>query len=276
MKSKKLSLSNVPSLRYPIITLTTDYGLQDYFSGSVKGVLLQMVPGATIIDITHEIPPFDILSAAFVIKEAYSTFPPGTIHLVVIDPGVGTSRREIIVSHKDHLFVAPDNGVLTYITQTRQCQVYEILNKPPLILKASPTFAGRDHFAKIAGYLAKGYSPDHLGRKIDNDVRFSGLVPIKARSHLSGKIVYIDRFGNAITNITRTELNGISGKMTVNVKRYRWSGLKESYTKGDRAIGNLIINSSGHLEIFIPNESAQKQFKLKLLDNVSLKWGGNT
>ncbi len=231
-----------------------------------------MAPGATLIDITHEIPPFDVLSASFVIKEAYSNFPDGTIHLVVVDPGVGTSRREIIVSCESHLFVAPDNGVLTYITQTRQCQVYEVLNKPPLMLKTSPTFAGRDRFAKIAGYLAIGYPPDQLGRKIDDDIRRDGLVPIKIRSHLSGKIVYIDRFGNAITNITRTELNGIFGEITVSVKKYRWIGLKESYAKGDRDTGNLIINSSSQLEIFIPNENAQKRFNLKLLDSVSLHW----
>ncbi|MFQ5949402.1 MAG: S-adenosyl-l-methionine hydroxide adenosyltransferase family protein, partial [Nitrospiria bacterium] len=184
-----------------IITLTTDFGIRDYFVGSLKGVLLQRVPNARLIDITHETPRHDIISAAFVVNEIYRTFPQGAIHLVVVDPGVGTERKKLIVSKEGHLFVAPDNGVLTYLFKEEGSRVYEVVDTRHLTFSNSPTFAGRDHFAPIVASLAVGILPEALGREISDYQCIKGLYPERKGSDLVGKIVYFDHFGNAITNL---------------------------------------------------------------------------
>jgi len=251
----------------PIITLTTDFGSRDYFVGSMKGVLLRIVPNARLIDITHEIPRHDIVSAAFVINEIYRTFPQGTIHLVVVDPGVGTERKKLIVSKKGQLFVAPDNGVLTYLYREKETRIYEVVDTPYLTFSNSPTFAGRDHFAPIAASLAAGIHPEALGREISDYQRIEGLTPESMGSDLAGKIVYFDHFGNAITNLTESVLKK-SVRFEVRIKGHSFQGLKRNYAEGDEEEGNLIINSSGHLEIFIPRKSAKEALKLNILDDL--------
>jgi S-adenosylmethionine hydrolase len=257
----------------PIITLTTDFGLSDYFVGSVKGVLLQRAPGVRLIDITHEIPPQDLITAAFVLKEASLYFPKGTVHLVVVDPGVGTDRRKIIAAEREQLYVAPDNGLLTYILQREGCRVYVVGETPLLPLEMSPTFAGRDHFAPIAALLAKGTPPDAFGPEIKDPVIIEGLLPKTGKGQMTGKIVYIDRFGNAITNVTEADLSVLfdASNLALRVKGVRLVGLKRNYAEGERGTGNLILNSSGHLEIFVPRGSARDLLGLCLLDEVVIE-----
>lgn len=255
----------------PIITLTTDFGLNDYFVAVLKGVLLQALPSAKLIDVTHNIPRHDIISAAFVLKEMSPCFPEGSIHLVVVDPGVGTSRRKIIMTHKGQCFVAPDNGVLTYYLKEAGSQVFEVLDSSHLKFEPSPTFAGRDHFVPIAAALAKGISPKDLGEKISDPCYLGDLFPFKKENHLIGKIVYFDHFGNAITNLTRESLSGKlknPHNLTIQFNKYHLLGLKGNYTEGLEGEGNLILNSSDHLEIFVPGKSAKEYFKLKLMDEV--------
>lgn len=264
----------------PIVTLTTDFGLSDYFVGSVKGVLLRetLQPGAPairLVDITHQIPRHDILSGAFVINEAYRYFPAGSVHLVVVDPGVGTERREIIAAHAGHLFVAPDNGILTYLFQVQdeETVVYQVKKTSFLNLKESATFAGRDHFAPVAALLAQGIGPEELGEPIADYKRIEGLSPRRAGADLIGNIVYFDTFGNAITNVTGALLKeaGLEKEIRLSLSGKEIREIRKRYADGEKGIGNLIINSSGRLEIFSPRESARALLKLELLDEVYLK-----
>lgn len=271
-KGKKGAERAKPALA-PIVTLTTDFGTDDYFVGSVKGVLLGYRPDLQIIDITHQVPPHDIVSAAFIIKEAYRYFPLESVHLVVVDPGVGTDRKKIIVSHRSHTFVAPDNGVLTYITRMAGSAVYEVRDTPFFQFKTSPTFAGRDHFAPLAAFLAQGDAPEKFGKKTDDYCRLEALFPEERSGRYAGKIVYIDRFGNAITNFTERELERTASreKAAIQIKGHRLTGLKRNYAEGEPGRGNLIVNSSGHIEIFVPAQSARSALKLSLLDDVTLE-----
>jgi len=263
---------------WPIVTLTTDFGLSDYFVGSVKGVLLREtlssgLPAVRLVDITHQIPRHDILSGAFVINEAYRYFPAGSIHLVVVDPGVGTERRELIASHAGHLFVGPDNGVFTYIFQAGETKVYQVKKPSFLNLNESATFAGRDHFAPIAALLAGGVPPEKLGEPISDCKRIEGLSPWRAGADLVGKIVYFDQYGNAITNVTGAALKeaGRRGEIFASLAERKIEGIRKSYAEGQKGAGNLIINSSDRLEIFTPGESARALLKLALLEEVYLK-----
>lgn len=257
----------------PIITLTTDFGLSDYFVGSVKGVLLRQAPGVRLVDITHDIPPQDLISAAFVLKEISSYFPSGTVHLSVVDPGVGTDRRKIIAVEEGQFFVAPDNGLLTYLVQRNGCRVYSVDETPLLAFKKSPTFAGRDHFAPIAALLARGASPEALGHEIRDAVRIEGLSPEVKGERIFGKVVYLDRFGNAIINVTDDLLHSSIGsqKIMLRFKGGSLAGLKKNYAEGEKRSGNLIVNSSRHLEIFVPGGSAQELLGFRLLDEVIIE-----
>lgn len=274
MKYSKLNLSNPDSLESvkerdhgPIITLTTDFGTQDYFAGSMKGRLLSQAPDARIIDITHDIPRHDIVSGAFIVKETYQNFPQKTIHLIVVDPGVGTDRRKLIVVKEGQFFVAPDNGVLTYLYQEEGSRTFEVRDTGSIRFKKSPTFAGRDHFAPIAALLASGRLPEELGREIADYRYMRELFPESLGHDLAGKIVYFDHFGNAITNLSNTVLKN-RDDFKVQLKGYSLLGIKENYAEGEKGKGNMIINSSGHLEIFVPKESAKETLALNLLDDL--------
>lgn len=258
-------------MQSPVITLTTDFGLRDYFVGSVKGVLLRHIPSAQLVDITHDIPRHDIMSGAFVINEAFRCFPSGTIHIVVVDPGVGTIRRKIVVETNGHFLVAPDNGILTYILQKERCQVYEVENTQHLGLEKSATFAGRDHFAPIAAVLAKGVLPEKMGVKINDSYQINSLNYEKIGERLIGKIVYFDHFGNAITNLTRGALADKlthSECLTAKLNDLALTDIKNCYEEGLEEDGNLIINSSGYLEIFSLRKSAREILKLNLMDTI--------
>jgi S-adenosyl-L-methionine hydrolase (adenosine-forming) len=188
----------------PIVTLTSDFGLNDHFVGTMKGVILTIAPEAKIIDICHSVQPFDILDGALTIAQAYSYFPAGTIHVVVVDPGVGTARRPLMVSTEKHYLVAPDNGVLSLILDREErVRVRHVTGQHYFLQPVSNTFHGRDVFAPVAGYLAKGIEGEKLGDEISDYVRFSAPKPKAAgEKTLRGVILKVDRFGNLITNFT--------------------------------------------------------------------------
>jgi S-adenosyl-L-methionine hydrolase (adenosine-forming) len=187
-----------------LITLTTDFGLNDHFIGTIKGVLLSIVPEATIVDICHSVQAFDVLDGALTISQAYSYFPAGTIHVVVVDPGVGTGRRPIILTAEGYKFVGPDNGVLSMIYDREdRISVRHVTSEHYSLQPVSNTFHARDIFAPIAGYLAKGVEADRFGEEISDYVRFSAPRPKPAEGNtLRGVVLKVDRFGNLITNIT--------------------------------------------------------------------------
>ena len=184
-----------------LITLTTDFGTSDHFVGAMKGVIAEIAPAARVIDITHEITPYNILEGAFVIAEAAPSFPKGTIHVVVVDPGVGSDRRALLVESGGQFFVAPDNGVLSMIFARGPHKVRALLN-PKLALKnVSRTFHGRDIFAPAAAHLARGAKPAQFGKLIQDYVRIEGMEPAGiAPNAWRGAILKADRFGNLITN----------------------------------------------------------------------------
>jgi S-adenosylmethionine hydrolase len=187
-----------------IITLTTDFGLNDHFVGAMKGVILEIAPEAQIIDISHAVQPFDILDGALTISQAYSYFPSGTVHMVIVDPGVGTARRPVLMTGDRHMFVAPDNGVLSLIyDREERISVRHVTAEHYFLQPGSNTFHARDIFSPVAAYLAKGVEPDRFGDEITDYVRFGAPRPKPVDEHtLRGVILKVDRFGNLITNIT--------------------------------------------------------------------------
>ena len=192
--------------RVPVITLLTDFGTADYFVGAVKGAILSVNPAAVITDVTHEIPPQDIEAAAFTMLAAYPAFPPETIHVAVVDPGVGSTRRPIIVKAGRSLFVGPDNGLFTYIYDREPShQTFHITAEKYFRPSPSTTFHGRDIFAPVAAALSKGVKPEAFGPVIADEVRLANsLTPkVLATGRVEARIIHIDRFGNCITNITR-------------------------------------------------------------------------
>jgi len=191
----------------PIITLTTDFGSNDHFVGVMKGVILDIVPDAQIVDICHSVQAFDVLDGALTISQAYSYFPTRTVHVVVVDPGVGTARRPILASSDKHHFVAPDNGVLSLVyAREERMHVRHITSEHYFLQPVSNTFHARDIFAPVAAYLAKEVDTLKFGEEIEDYVRFAAPKPKAVDANrLRGVILKVDKFGNLVTNITKQD-----------------------------------------------------------------------
>jgi S-adenosyl-L-methionine hydrolase (adenosine-forming) len=245
-----------------IITLTTDYGTDDHLVGTLKGVILKINPEVTIVDITHKVAPFDLLDGALTIGAAYSYFPPKTIHVVVVDPGVGTERRPILVSGQNQYFIAPDNGVLSVIYEREQNVVVRHANAEHYYLQPlSNTFHGRDVFAPVAAWLSKGYQTASMGDEINDFKRFALPKPKAADGGLKGVVLRIDAFGNLITNFRAQDLpettgNGASIKMQVGA--HEVTSLVSTFAKGKAGVPIAYFGSSGYLEIALNKGNASK------------------
>jgi S-adenosylmethionine hydrolase len=188
----------------PVIALLSDFGSRDHYAATMKGVILGICPDVTLIDISHDIPPHDVLAAALELAAAYKHFPAGTIFLTVIDPGVGSSRRGLAADTGDYRFVAPDNGVLTTVFQeTPPRKVVELTERRYARPTVSRTFEGRDRFAPAAGWIAKGIQLPALGRPVSDYHRLAIPVPEPGADALTGAVLRVDRFGNAVSNIDR-------------------------------------------------------------------------
>src|SRR5680860_71176 len=212
-----------------LVTLVTDFGDVDYFVPSMKGVMLGINSQIRIVDLTHRIPAHGVEQAAFFLKSCYQYFPDGTVHVVVVDPAVGSSRRAILASTSRHFFLAPDNGVLSYVLQEEtSVEVRSIENKQYRLDSAGGTFDGRDLFAPSAAWLTKGQVPGSYGRLIHDYVTLPSDPPRMQLQALHGRIVYVDHFGNAMTNITMADIETFRS-----VTKKEYSGLK---------IGDVVIN----------------------------------
>lgn len=186
-----------------IITLTTDFGYQDHYVSAMKAVILGITPDVRLIDISHQIPPQDTMAGAWVVRNSAMLFPPGTVHLVVVDPTVGTERQPVALKINDQLFVGPDNGIFSLIAEDFDYRAVA-LDNPEFWRKdgnQSNTFHGRDIFAPVAAHLSKGCSFDELGQPLDSLVTYRWAVPISDKDGIQGWVVHIDRYGNLITNI---------------------------------------------------------------------------
>jgi S-adenosylmethionine hydrolase len=261
-------------LSSPVITLLTDFGTADYFVAAVKAVILSSNPQARIVDITHDIPPQVIEAAAFTLLAVYSSFPAGTIHVAVVDPGVGSSRRPILIKCGQQFFVGPDNGILSYVCdRVDSLKAFEITNEKYFRHPVSPTFNGRDVFAPVAAALSLGVKPAKLGTEITDFVRLPSLKTTTSEDgKLLARIIHIDRFGNCVTNITPNDLTPkmISAGATLrlrgkSVKSFRHH-FAETTTARDKVFG--IWGSAGFLELAAANESAAKILRAQRGDAV--------
>jgi hypothetical protein len=248
--------------RKPIVTLTTDFGLNDHFVGTMKGVILGVEPNAQIIDISHSVQPFDVLDGALTISQAYNYFPSGTVHMVIVDPGVGTARRPIIVTSERHHFVAPDNGVLSLVYQREQrLHARHITAEHYNLQPVSQTFHARDIFSPVAGYLAKGVDPEKFGEEVTDFVRFNSpkAKPVN-ESTLRGIVLKADRFGNLITNITPEDAPMLftepAAAFKIVVGKREVTEIKTTYADGAPGEVFGILGSMGFLEIAANRASA--------------------
>ena len=266
--------------RKPIITLTTDFGLNDHFVGTMKGVILSIEPEAEIIDICHSVQAFDVLDGALSISQAYSYFPSGRVHMVVVDPGVGTARRPIVVTSERHHFVAPDNGVLSLIYQREdRLSVRHVTGEHYFLQPVSQTFHGRDIFSPVAAYLAKGVDPMKFGDEVTDFVRFSAPKPKPANEHtLRGVVLKVDRFGNLITNITPQDAPMLFGANPSGFKIVLGSReiteIKESYAQGTPGEVFGILGSMGFLEIAANRGAAAQLLGVGKGTEVNIVLGG--
>lgn len=244
----------------PTITLTTDFGTSDHFVGTMKGVILGIQPRATLVDITHDLPAFEILDGAFVIAQAYRYFPKGTVHLVVIDPGVGTERRPILVEAAGQYFIGPDNGTFTMIYDRESHRVRAITNTKYFLPARSTTFHGRDVFAPSAAYLAAGRRPSTFGKRIQDYVQLHLSKPIQtARRVWSGAVLKVDRFGNLVTNLHIDEFpHARTQSFELSVGLRRIYGLAATFADCPRDEPSVLIGSSGYLEVVINQSSAAR------------------
>ncbi len=241
-----------------IITLTSDFGLQDHYVSAMKAAMLEVAPEARMIDVSHEIPPQDIMAGAWVIRNAAFMFPKNSVHLVVVDPGVGTSRNPVVVKMNGHYFVGPDNGIFSLLYDEYEYEAVRLNNAEFWRNQRSGTFDGRDIFGPVAAHLSKGVPMSELGEPIKEMVVYHWAVPIGDKDGLQGWVLHIDRFGNLVTNISESLMKEYVGNRKVKV-----------YV-GNTVIGNIVttfgdveegdpavfLGSSGMLEIGINKGNA--------------------
>lgn len=255
------------------ITLTTDFGTRDWFVGTMKGVILGIQPGATVVDITHEVRAGDIRGGAFALAAAWRFFPKGTIHVVVVDPGVGSTRKAIAVQAAEHCFVGPDNGVLSWALAKQKVRAIHALENGAYFLRpVSRTFHGRDVFAPVAAHLSRGVPIGKLGPALRDFVRLAWPEPRKLRGCVQGEVVYVDHFGNAITNLRGGMLRGSKwGVCEVRDGSRRRCPVKRFYQAVPLGSPVALVGSSGFLEIAVNGGSAEKALGLKVGTRVLLE-----
>ena len=262
-----------------MITLLTDFGTQDTYVGVMKGVILSINPEARIVDLSHDIEPQDIVQAAYLIKSSYPYFPQGTIHIIVVDPGVGSHRNLIALKASGHFFLAPDNGVLNLILKHDPVEaLVQIENREFMLDPVSRTFHGRDIFAPVAAYLSKGTDISELGPifSLETIVDFPAIEPqANSNGTLTGTVISIDRFGNLITNIEETILTecfpGVSQKsLIIEMNGRLINGVSEFYDSVPKNSGLALIGSGGYLEISVNCGNAQQHYHVGKGESVNI------
>ena len=246
----------------PLITLTTDFGTRDGYVGAVKGAILSICPSARLIDVAHDVPPQDLTGAAWTLRRALPFYPPGTIHVVVVDPGVGTARRAVAIKVAGMTLIGPDNGLFSLALDDLgrdglRCR--EITN--PAVRRDDPatTFDGRDVFGPAGAWLARGFPFEELGPEVTDLKEHPTPRPVREGASLRGEVVAVDHFGNMVTNITRAELAGAT-RLTLRLQDgdAEVNGLYTNYEDAPARTPVLLIGSSGYLEIAVGNGSASR------------------
>ncbi len=249
-----------------IITLTTDYGLNDHLVGTLKGVILKINPEATIVDITHSVAPFDLLDGALSIGSAYAYFPARTIHVVVVDPGVGTERRPLLVTANNQYYVAPDNGVLSMIFEREEDTVVRHITAEHYYLQpVSKTFHGRDIFAPVAAWLSKGWQTASMGEEITDFKKFAMPKPKSADGVVKGIVMRVDAFGNLITNFRVEDLPEsalTNGELNLQVGTQAVSRMVPTFASGNAGEAVAYVGSSGFVEIAVNKGNASRTLSI--------------
>jgi S-adenosyl-L-methionine hydrolase (adenosine-forming) len=254
-----------------VITLTTDFGTRDWFVGAMKGVILSIAPAATVIDLTHDLPPSDIRGGAFALAARFPYFPKGSVHVAVVDPGVGSRRRAIAAQTDKGVFVGPDNGVLSWaLAKAKIAAIHALVNKAYFLQPVSRTFHGRDVFASVAAHLSRGVPIGKFGPALKDFIRLDWPEPRARKGQFEGQIVYIDRFGNAITNLEGRGMNSVQGSCEVYGKRRRVCPVKAYYQAVAPKTAVALVGSSGFFEIAINGGSAEMALGIEIGTRVVL------
>lgn len=257
-----------------IVTLITDFGTQGEYSGGMKGAILRVNPCCQVVDVTHQIDPQNILQASWVLRCSYLYFPPGTIHVVVVDPGVGTSRRAIVLKKDGYFFVGPDNGVFTWVFSKKgKASVYEITESQFFLSPGSDTFHGRDIFAPVAGHLSLGLKPSSLGPGVKDWVTIAWPIPRLLKGKLEAQILWADSFGNLITSVSRETYGRLLEGRPISIRRKGWriERVQRTYSQSPAGQPLALFGSGGLLEISVNRGSAQNILGLKPGDPIAIK-----
>ena len=269
----------------PVITLLSDFGLSDSYVGSMKGVIYGICPEANVVDITHDVPPQDVLQGAFLLSTAWRFFPSGTVHVAVVDPGVGTERKPLLVRTGGHFFLAPDNGILSLVVpeenaeatpfQSYQAAVppgveaFALTNPAYWLHPVSNTFHGRDVFAPVAANLLLGAVPADMGERVEEMVRLAVPRPMWKDGFLTGYVLHLDRFGNVVTNIVMRDIEEMSGGIEIEVGNRKIARFSKNY--GEASGLTALIGSHGYLEAALPNGNAALELGVRVGDRVVVR-----
>ena len=257
-------------LKRNIVTLTTDFGGKDYFAGAMKGVMLGINPDIKMVDISNDVPSHDLWGAAYLIGASYPFFPRNTIHVVVVDPSVGSQRRPILAVTDNHYFIAPDNGVLSFVYKDPTfIKVIHITAEHYFLPIKGSTFHARDVFAPSAAWLSKGLEADNFGEVIADYARFNIPDPVReSDGALMGEVVYVDKFGNAITNMSFLDIVESVGSeraaaCRLQVKDTTLDKVSPYYAAVNRGETGVVVNGNGYIEIFVNQGDARKTLGLR-------------
>jgi S-adenosyl-L-methionine hydrolase (adenosine-forming) len=265
-------------VRSRVVTLLTDFGTDDYFVAAIKGVILTRNPSAAIVDITHTIPPHDIFAAAFTLGAVYSYFPAGTIHLAVIDPGVGSERRPILVETSEYLFVGPDNGLFSIVLErASEPRVRHLTNSAYFLPILSSTFHARDLFAPVAAALADDVLPETFGPIIKDPIRLSPVQnELTMEGALVGSILHIDHFGNCVTSFESDRFGKLAAAQgfCLSIKGINIREWHKHYNEPGSKAGEpfLVAGSAGYMEMSLSCSSAARKFNISVGEPVRLTW----
>ncbi len=257
-----------------LVSLLTDFGQQDGYVGVMKGVMVSIAPDIRIVDLTHEVRPQDVPGAAFLLQHHFRFFPQGTLHVCVVDPGVGSERRIIAVEAQGHFFLAPDNGLLSFLQETGELRIHSVTNAELRLPQVSTTFHGRDIFAPAAAHLFNGVPLDALGPAVQDMHHLNVPTPEidLQKKKITGSIIYVDRFGNLISNIPKSLLpNRVKG-LEVSFGPVKLGTPKSHYAATENGTISVVTGSFGKLEIAVANGSAARYFPDYASRNVVVTW----
>lgn len=256
-----------------IITLTTDFGLKDPYQGAMKGSILSVNPSASVIDITHLVPPGNIIEGSLVLKDAFSYFPEGTVHVGVVDPGVGGQRRPVLIETERYIFVGPDNGLFSgAVEKEKVLRIIHLTNMAFFRKDRSPTFHGRDIFAPVAAHLSLGADPGEFGEQIERIEELYATPALRVEGLITGSVIFVDSFGNLITNISGDDIRSLDDRaIEVTVRGQHIKGVDKTYGDVRKGLLVALIGSSGRLEIAVNSGSASETIGASVGERVTVR-----